>query len=50
MKAESLRMGLVPLQERPQKAPSCLPSCEDMARRQPSMNQEMSPHQTLTLP
>ena len=34
MKAEPSWMGLVPLQKRPQRILSCLPPCEDIARRE----------------
>lgn len=42
-------MGLVPLEDRPQRDASPLPTCEDTAKAQPSMNQEVSPHKTQNL-
>lgn len=50
MRGESSWTSLVPLWKRPQRASSPLLPREDTARRQPSMNQEASPRQTLNLP
>lgn len=41
--------GAVPLERNPQRGPSPLPPCEDMARRQLSMKQEVGSHQTPNL-
>ena len=49
MRVELSWMMLMPSWKRPQRDPSPLLLCEDTARRWPSMNQEVSPHQTLNL-
>ena len=46
---ELSQKGLVHLPERPHRAVLSVMSCEDMVRRQLSLNKEAGPHQTLNL-